>query len=204
MVSRFVSASSLAGLILAAVVPAARGDFALVSQDLTINHQADAVHFALTFNQVPDFQTVDGDGRPADSFQVEFDGTSTLPNDLTAVVRGDEIHLAGAVRVRTPTGDGGPAGGGWGPVVGTVPYSLTGNTVAFTVPGSTLGWTGGAWAASTFSLDYGSLTAQQTATSVPAPPAFWGGLAGLAVIAGLSGYRAVNRRRSPGYLARVG
>ena len=204
MVSRSLVASTLAALVLASIVPAARGEFTLVSQDLTINHQVDSIHFALTFDQIPDFQTIDSDGRPADSFQVEFDGNSAMPNDLTAVVRGDEIHLANAIRVRSPSGNGGAGSGGWGPVVGTVPYSLTGNTVAFTVPGATLGWTGGAWAASTFSLQNGSLTAQQTATSVPAPPAFWGGLAGLVVVGGLSVRRAVSRRRSTGYLSRVG
>ena len=205
MFPRSLAGSAFAAVILATVAPAARADFALVSQDLTVNRQADTVHFALAFNQAPNFYSVDADGRPANSFQVEFNGASALPNDLTAVVRGDEIHIANAVRVRSPFGDGGADAGGWGPVVGTVPFSLTGNTVAFTVPAADLGWTGGAWTASTFSLNYGDLTAQQTVSSVPTPPAFWGGLAGLGVAAGVTAQRASARRRvRSGYLPIAG
>ncbi len=197
MVARSLAGSVLAAVVLSAVAPAARADFALVSPDLTVNRQAGTVSFSLQFNQVPDFYTVDAYGRPADSFQVEFDGNSALPNDLTAVVRGDEIHVADAVRVRSPQGNGGANSGGWGPIVGTVPFSLTGNTVAFTVPAADLGWTGGSWQANLFSLSYGDLTAQQTVNSVPTPPALWGGLAGLIVVAGVSARRAVARRSVP-------
>ncbi len=84
--------------------------------------------------------------------------------------------------------------------MGSVPFSLTGNTVAFTVPAAELGWTGGAWSANLYSLSYGDLTAQQTASSVPTPPAFWGGLAGLAVVAGCDRSPSARRRDSaPAY-----
>ena len=200
MFARTLAGSALAVALSAMFVPAARADFALVSQDLTLNRQDDTASFSLTFNQAPDFTTVDADGRPANSFQVEFDGavdpTTALPDDLTAVVRGDEIHVADAIRVRAPTGNGGADSGGWGPVVATVPFSLTGDTVTFAMPADDLGWTGGAWQANIFSLAYGSLTAQQTVSSIPTPPAFWGGLAGLTVVAGLSLRRSIVRRRS--------
>lgn len=200
MFGRILAGPVLAVAVLACVAPAARADFTLVSQDLDLSRKDDAVRFTLTFNQAPDFTTVDAQGRPANSFQVEFDGavdpSTQLPTDMTAIVRGDEIHVANGVRVRTPTGDGGPDSGGWGPVVGTVPFSLTGNTVSFSVPLEDLGWTGGDWSANIFSLNYGDLTAQQTVTSIPAPPAFWAGLAGLTVVAGLSVRRTMARRRS--------
>ncbi len=204
MFPRFLAGSVLAAVVLA-VAPPARAEFALVSQDLTVSRQAAVVDFSLTFNQPPDFRTIDAAGIPVNSFQVEFNGNAALPADMTAVVRGDEIHLANAVRVRSPVGDGGPDSGGWGPITGSVPFSLTGSTVSFAVPGADLGWTGGAWQASTYSLAYGDLTAQQSVSSVPAPPAFWGGLAGLGVVAGLSIRRtAVRRRTRAGYLPIAG
>jgi hypothetical protein len=199
MLARILAGPALAVAILVTVAPAARADFALVSQDLTLSKKDDVAQFSLTFNQAPDFTTVDSLGRPANSFQVEFDGAidpaTALPTDLTAVVRGDEIHVADTVRIRAPTGDGGANSGGWGPIVGAVPFSLTGSTVSFTVPLEDLGWTGGEWQANVFSLSYGDLTAQQTVSSIPAPPAFWGGLAGLAVVAGLSVRRSMLQRR---------
>jgi hypothetical protein len=200
MLVRILAGPALAVALVAAIAPAARADFALVSEDLTLTRQDPDAHFSLTFNQAPNFATIGTSTTPVDSFQIEFDGTSTIPfeipSDMTAVVRGDEIHVADNIRIRTPTGDGGPDSGGWGPVVGTVPFSLTGTTVSFDIPKGELGYTGGDWTASVFSLDAGSLTAQQTVTSVPTPPAFWGGLAGLAVVAGLSVRRTLIRRRS--------
>ncbi len=200
MLARILAGPVVALALFVTVAPEARADFALVSQDLTLSTKDDVAHFALTFNQTPDFATLDSIGRPANSFQVEFDGAidpaTALPTDLTAVVRGDEIHVADAVRVRSPVGDGGANSGGWGPVVGAVPFSLTGTTVSFDVPLQDLGYAGGEWQANIFSLSYGDLTAQQTVSSIPAPRAFWGGLAGLTVLAGLSVRRTMARRRA--------
>ena len=198
MFARKLAPVALAVAVSACLFPsAAHADFALVSQDLTVNRQAQNVAFSLTFNQVPNFATVAADGTPGESFQVEFDGASAsaLPSDLTAVVRGDEIHLGGGLRVRSPSGDGGANSGGWGPVVGAVPFSLTGTTVAFDMSAKELGWTGGSWSANIYSLSAGALTAQQTATSIPTPPAFWGGLAGLGLLAAGSTWHAATRRR---------
>ena len=198
MFARIPAGSALAVAVSVMVPSAARADFALVSPDLTINRQAATASFSLTFNQVPDFYKIDSDGIQAESFQIEFDGVATpgasFPQDLTAVVRGDEIHVANAIRVRSPNGNGGANSGGWGPIVGTVPFSLTGKTVAFSVPAKELGWTGGAWSADIFSLASGTLTAERQVSSVPAPKAFWGGLAGLAVVAGMSVRRTLARR----------
>jgi hypothetical protein len=201
MFVRMLACSAVAVLGSAAFAQVARADFSLVSQDLTLNRQSASVSFSLTFNQAPNF-TVGSDGDPVNSFQVEFDGApspgSTVPDDLTAVVRGDEISAANAIRIRTPTGNGGPGSGGWGPVVGTVPFSLAGDTIAFTVPTAELGWTGGVWGASVYSLADGNLTAQQSVSSIPAPPAFWAGLAGLTALAGYTAYGSVVRRRRAG------
>ena len=80
-------------------------------------------------------------------------------------------------------------------MVDAVPFSTAGHTVTFVIPTADLGWTGGAYAADVFSLSHGALTAQQTVTSVPAPPALWAGLAGLAAVAAMQWRQAVRRRR---------
>ncbi len=196
MFARTLAGSALAVVFSAVAAPVASADFALVSQDLTINRQADTVAFSLTFNQAPNFGYDAATGTPVDSFQVEFEGAATMPGDLTAVVRGDEIHVSNAVRIRSATGNGGADSGGWGPIVGSVPFALTGDTIKFAVPTSELGWTGGGWSANVYSFAAGDLTAAQSASSIPTPPAFWAGLAGLAVVAGLSAHRAHVRRRT--------
>ena len=201
MFVRTLACSALAALVVAAVTPAARADFALVSQDLSLNAGTQAIDFALTFNAAPNFYAVAADGTPANSFQVEFsrapDPAVGLPDDLTAVVRGDEIHTANAVRVRSPNGDGGAGSGGWGPVVGEVPFTVTGDTVAFSVAAKDLGWNGsGAWSANIISLDNGTLTAQRSVSSVPAPPAFWAGLAGLSAVAAWQWRQSLARRQA--------
>ena len=197
---RTLACSAVVAICSAVLAPAARADFTLVSQDLTINRQAATAAFALTFNQAPDFKSVAADGAPADSFQVEFygavDPVTSLPDDLTAVVRGDEIAAAHALRVRAPTGDGGPGSGGWGPVVGTVPFQTFGDTVSFVIPTADLGYAGGAWQASAYSLSAGALTAQQSVSSIPTPPAFWSGLVGLVSVAVWQWRQSIVRRRA--------
>lgn len=54
------------------------------------------------------------------------------------VVRGDELLTAGEILFRDTQGvDGGPAAGGWGPVLSTAPYTLSDNRsgLAFTAAG---------------------------------------------------------------------
>src|SRR5258708_7613266 len=71
------------------------------------------VTFTLTFNHPPDLLTADTIGRQADSFQFFIS---------TTVVRGEEIHIAGDVRVRDQSpSSGDPDSGGWGALRGSVP-----------------------------------------------------------------------------------
>ncbi len=176
----------------------ARAEFMLVSQNLSIDNADHTADFNLTFNQPPDFKTLDSAGRPADSFQIDFAGKypvpgESFPRDLTSIVRGDEIHLADTLRIRSATGIGGADSGGWGPVVTTVPFSLVGDTVSFSVPSKDLGWSGRGYQYHAFSLQYDRLTASQAVTMVPTPTALQGGVGGLLVIAGVTTY---NRRRA--------
>jgi hypothetical protein len=174
-------------------------DFELVSSDLTVNKSAGLIDFSLTFNQAPVFGNV-GPGRvPAESFQVNFVGNPVLGSspardtDLTAVIRGDEIHIGNDVRVRQPTGNGGLDSGGWGPVTAAVPYNLSNNTVSFSIPATALGWTGGQYSASIYSLNYGTLTAAQTVQLIPTPSGAIGGGVGLCLVAVLV---TVQKRRA--------
>lgn len=101
------------------------------------------VRYEIVFNRSPDFLTTDPDDAQADSFQIYLDtqegnhglnGTSPLPWE--SVVRGEEIHASGDIRIRDHiTGPStAPGSGGWGPVAGSVPYQLRGTTLTFTAP----------------------------------------------------------------------
>ena len=93
-------------------------------------HFTATMHFNLHFNENPDFTTLDAYGRPQDSFQIyiAFNPATVNPSNSQAadvIVRGDEIHLADAIRIRDarpPVAD--PNAGGWGALRGVVPYQL--------------------------------------------------------------------------------
>jgi hypothetical protein len=181
----------------------ARADFLLVSQSLTVDQPYDAAIFQLTFNQAPDFYTLNSQGQPADAFQINFAGIYpapgvAFPRNLTAVVRGSEIHEQGTIRIRSATGNGGPEAGGWGPVVDSVPFSLLGDTVDFSIPERDLGWNGHSTAQyRVFSLQYGQQTASETVTLVPTPTALESGLVGLLIVAAVTAYMQHHHHRGP-------
>jgi Ca2+-binding RTX toxin-like protein len=100
------------------------------------------VHFSIEFDAPPDFFTVDGAGRQKDSFQfyIDLDASPTVnQNTVELIIRGEEINLSGEIAIRAAEGEGGPHSGGWGPVLATVPYVLSGNTLSFDVPASIMG-----------------------------------------------------------------
>ena len=200
----FSSRATFAALVAAVVstvgLQSARADFSLASQSVSIDAAERQAHFTLTFDQKPNFSASDSLGRQADSFQVEFDGKFDGGNapftedDDTAVVRGEEIHLADALRVRSPVGNGGSGSGGWGPILTTVPFTVTGDTVAFSVPTADLGWSGGDYRYTVSSYSYGTETASaEGGRFVPLPPAVAMGGVGLVGAAIAS---AVMRRRA--------
>jgi hypothetical protein len=171
----------------------ARADFLLVSQHLTLDTKDQTADFSLTFNQPPDFNTLNSQGQPADAFQVNFAGIYptpgvNFPRDLTAVIRGEEIHSANGIPIRSATGNGGPEAGGWGPAIATVPFQLVGDSVDFSVPTTDLSWNGHAAQYRVFSLQYGLQTATETVTLVPTPTGLESGLFGLVIVAGVAEY----------------
>ncbi len=111
------------------------------------------MHFILIFNQKPDFTTLDSNGRPQDSFQIfiAFNPATSnpaYPQSVDVLTRGDEIHIAHAIRIRDarpPVAD--PNAGGWGAIRGSVPFRVNmqpnGTAVlTFSAPFQLLGITG--------------------------------------------------------------
>ena len=101
--------------------------FLIDTQSVRVNAKTEDVNFSITFNEAPNFFTVDPYGRPEDEFQYY------TPN---SIIRGGEIHITGnTIRIRSRSGsDPDPASGGWGSVIATVPYNLTGHTLTFSAP----------------------------------------------------------------------
>jgi hypothetical protein len=111
------------------------------------------MRFVLHLSGTPDFATLDANGRPKDSFQIfiAFNPATANPQNPQSVdvlVRGDEIHIAHALRIRDarpPVAD--PNAGGWGAIRGTVPFTVHAqpngsSLLIFDAPFTTLGITG--------------------------------------------------------------
>ena len=127
--------------------PPAPADFMSLSESAVYNPATQQVLFTLQFNQPPDFVTTDALGRQANSFQFLIVGNPSLPRptNFDSILRGEEIHLApGMVRIRVPGSADpvsshadpapDPASAGWGAIRGTVPYTLSGDILSFSVP----------------------------------------------------------------------
>jgi hypothetical protein len=129
------------------------------------------MHFVLHFSHTPDFTTLDSNGRPQDSFQIfiAFNPATPspgIPQAANVIVRGDEIHIANAIRIRDaqpPVSD--PNAGGWGAIRGAVPFHVSSQPngtaiVSFSAPFPLLGITGQfAWALNT--TEFGVLVDQR-------------------------------------------
>lgn len=129
------------------------------------------MHFTLVFSHTPNLRTLDSNGRPQDSFQIFIAFNPSTPNpanpqSVDVLVRGDEIHIAHALRIRDarpPVAD--PNAGGWGAIRGTVPFHVNtqpnGTAVlTFNAPFSLLGITGQfGWVLETY--NFGALVDQR-------------------------------------------
>ena len=192
-------ATVLLGMI-AGSSPAQAG-VTLLSQSLSVDRAAGDATFTLDFGHVPDFQTLDASGRPADSFQYEIAadpvaGQPPLAN-LTSVVRGDEIHIGGNLRIRDagPPDLSDPQAGGWGSLRGAAPFEILGSKLTFTAPLTLLGAPDGLFAFSAFTLHDGVIQAQAQGSSqaVPLPPAIWAGTALLGAMLLISVARSIRQ-----------
>jgi hypothetical protein len=85
------------------------------------------ITFRITFNQAPDFFTVDAFGRQENDFQY------ATPD---SIIRGSEIYVThNKLRIRSlGPSDPNPTSGGWGDVIATVPFILNLDTITFSAP----------------------------------------------------------------------
>jgi hypothetical protein len=198
-----------AALLLSGLAAApARAGLRILEQSVNVDTGTRRASFAARFDAPPDLFTRDEFGRLADSFQYEIDADGPesleLPvGQVEAVVRGDEIFAANALRVRA-AGEGvepdpDPIAGGWGRVRAEVPFNLDGPNLSFEVPLAALGDTDGVFSYRLFTVEFG-LTVDQVegvaggTAALPLPPAAWPALAtaaGFAMIA--AGRRRIAR-----------
>jgi hypothetical protein len=172
----YALAAGVAAVVLGLTGVAGAG-VAIVSESAEVDRSAGVARFTLRFDGRPDFWTVDAFGRVADSFQYEIDGDwrappGLPPEGLDAVVRGDEIHAAGALRIREAgfdvPPDPDPLAGGWGPVRATVPFDLDGTVLRFQAPLSDIGDEGdGYFAYRVFTTEYGLTTSEVESRLLP-------------------------------------
>ena len=115
----------------------------------------------------------------------------------TAVIRGDEIQFAHAVRVRdaSPPALSDPQSGGWGGIRGTVPFTVNGSTLTFTAPFSLLNVPDGNFSYYAFTTASGVTQAQVESRSVPVPSALKSGLMMLGIGIALALTRSIVGRR---------
>jgi len=217
----FALAASLAlGVVAPVAGPLAVSAFAgvhIISEGVDVDRSAGIAHFHARFDAAPDLWTLDEFGRVADSFQYEIDDNWNAPlglppQGLDSVVRGDEIHIANALRIRDArfgiTPDPDPNAGGWGAVKATVPFSLDGSELRFEAPLAAIGDDDGYFAYRLFTTEYGLTTSAIESrllppgepgpgpgpTPIPLPPAVWAGAAAAAMLAAAHVARRIARR----------
>ena len=133
----WVAVACLVMLPFASAAAAADSPLTLASQTAKYNAASNRVVFTIRFTRPPDFFTIDGLGRAADSFQyfIVGDPSAPYPLNYTSVIRGDEIRFDGLITIRNvDPPDADARAGGWGTIRGEVPYSLHGRMLRFSVP----------------------------------------------------------------------
>ncbi|MCC5660489.1 hypothetical protein LC608_26625 [Nostoc sp. XA010] len=181
------------------------------SESAVVNLDAKEVLFTIDFNRVPDFFTLDQAGRQADSFQyyVEADGEfpifrgSPFYSELESIIRGEEINVAGDIRIRDvfSVGPLEPNSGGWGKIRGSVPYSLDGTVLKFSAPLQFIGDSDGLFSYQLLLTEFGgssdSVENKSTIASVPEPNFALGALTFGALSVGLRRKRKHKLAPSP-------
>ena len=175
-------------------------DFHLVDQSVEVNRTDMTATFSLTFDQHPSFVAIDN--GQLEAFQYEIDAHSVSVdkpitfNDITTVIRGAEIFEGQGIPVRDRDGDGGPRGGGWGPVRALLPFTVDQqtNTLSFTTKLADLGDTDGKFRYRVFTTDNGGLTTDIQGAAIPLPLAVW---PAVTLLGALGMARSLRHRRNP-------
>ena len=159
-----LASTLVAWLIACAGAAPALGGIHIEAESVEVDRAAGVARFRARFDSVPDFRTLDEFGRVADSFQYEIDDdwrapVGLPPEGLDAIVRGDEIHVADALRIRDTgfvTGpDPDPVAGGWGAIITEVPFELNGRELRFEAPLAAIGDDDGYFAYRLFTTEFG-------------------------------------------------
>ena len=169
------------------------------SESAVVNLDVKEVLFTVNFNQVPDFFT-DQYGAQVDSFQYFIDQDGELPilnaspiySNFSSIIRGDEIHVAGDVRIRDvfSVGLSEPNSGGWGNIRGSVPYTLDGTVLKFSTPLQLIGDSDGVFSYQLLLTEFGAWNGitnenKSIISSVPEPNLALGALTFAALSIGL-------------------
>ena len=172
----------------------------VLSQSAEVNLASNSVLFQIEFNRVPDFFTTDEYDRQADSFQyfIEADGgfpifrgTDSYYSDLESIIRGEEIHLGGDVRIRNALPPDPDIPGGWGSIRGSVPYTLSGNVLSLLVPLQLIGDSDGKFSYRLEWYEYGGEGGYIDAEAVPEPATIFGSFMALG---GLAAFQRKNKQ----------
>lgn len=175
----------------ALTAPALADDLSVVAESAVYCADAGEVRFTLTFSHIPDFSTLDQYGRQADSFQFYLHAPESEPELFDGLIRGEEIHVNGDLRVRDRLGDGGPDACGWGPLRGAVPFRREGATLTWSLPLAWLADDDGAFHYEIAVAEYGVASsaplfrhshvavASPDCLTVPVEALAWGGLKSL-------------------------
>lgn len=175
--------------------------FLASSQSATFDPSSDLVTFKITFNQSPDFYTVDSFGRAATDFQYFILGDQSLgyPAEFDSIVRGGEIYVAGTLSIRNATpGVADPHAGGWGALRGEVPFTLVGTDLTFSVPLSVISShsTDGRFTYTLQTDVYGGATQIVTAQSIVLPEPAISPIVFAVLVAGLLNLRPGKHTRN--------
>lgn len=174
----------------------------VLSQSAEVNLASSSVLFQIEFNRAPDFFTTDEVDRKADSFQYFIDADGGLAifrdgglnyNNLESIIRGDEIHLGGDVRIRNvlPPDPDISSSGGWGSIRGSVPYTLSGNVLSLLVPLQLIGDTDGRFNYGLMWTEYGGAGGYIDGETVPEPATIFGTFMALG---GLAAFQRKNKQ----------
>jgi hypothetical protein len=173
------------------VIPPARAGFEITSHAVEVDAAAQQNAFTLTFNQRPDFFSLDEVGRPVHAFQYFYDSARETSDfraaDSVTVIRGSEIHFQNNIPIRASinaSAEENPRAEGWGAVRLSVPYVLEGQTLSFSAPWSALAEDDGRFSYQVLAFEEGSLTnALEQTTAIPLPRPLATGIAGLSALA---------------------
>jgi hypothetical protein len=152
-------------LILLATSPT-HADLLIDKIEVNNRHYDQEADIAITFNQAPDFVTVDSRGRATHALQLYF-APRSVPNEpwnISVLGRVNEGDTLGSIRFRNGPASidyDGPdldfSSGGWGSIRGEVPYLLDDRTLSFTATYDLIGTPDAWWSLKAETFEFGAL-----------------------------------------------